>query len=260
MIRTSLTYKLLLITVLIFTLGSCLEEITVETEDFESLLVVEARITNENKQQKIMLSRTFQLEENGPVGETNASVSVIGENITFNFTETDAGTYISNEAFAAKPNVEYQLLINTSSGKSYSSNLVQLTPNTQINKLYVERGFNEEGIEGVSIFVDSNDPSNNSKYYRFEYEETYKIIAPLYSTKELKVVNRAFPIPDSVVFFGIQDYFVELVTRKHQKQICYNTVKSNKIIITNTNNLDEDRLEKYRVRFISRDNYIITHR
>ena len=44
------------------------------------------------------------------------------------------------------------------------------------------------------------------------------------------------------------------------KRICYPTDVSNDIIITTTNNFDEDRVQRFPVRFVNRDNYIISHR
>lgn len=119
-------------------------------------------------------------------------------------------------------------------------------------------------MEGVSIFIDTHSPSGNSKYYRFEYEETYKIIAPLYSPQELIPKNVEFPF-DISILVGLSleeriNYFVDLRLREEQEQICYNTVKSSDIIIASTSNLLEDILEQFRIRFINRDNYIISHR
>ncbi len=42
--------------------------------------------------------------------------------------------------------------------------------------------------------------------------------------------------------------------------MCYGTNTSNDIILTNTSGLDEDNVSKFMVRFIDRDNYIISHR
>jgi hypothetical protein len=142
---------------------------------------------------------------------------------------------------------------------------MQLTPPTSIDELYVEKDYNENGIEGVSVYLDSYDATGNSKFYRHEYEETYKIIAPLYSSEELIPNGVVFPIlvadqPDFSTNQEIMDFLVTKQFREEQEQVCYNTIKSNTIMTTNTNDLLEDRLNKYRVRFIGRHNPEIIHR
>jgi len=200
-----------------------------------------------------------------PVKESGATVVVTDDaSNSYAFTETEPGNYKSQSPFAAQPNRSYKLSI-TTGGKQYSSSEMQLTQPTTIDNLYVERDFNENGIEGVSVYVDSNDPLGNSKYYRHEYEETYKIIAPSYSPYEMIPNGVEFPIlpADQPNFASMQelvDFLVTTQLRPEQEQICYNTVKSNTIITTNTNDLLEDKLEKYRVRFIGRDNSEIMHR
>ena len=240
--------RILLIVIIGSINNSCVEEIELQSETFESALVIEATITNEIKQQEILLSRTFALESTGPAPERFANVKVVDDALNeYIFQETNAGRYLSISDFGAQPNRSYTLKVTTSDGRTYASQPILLTQNTQIDNLYVGRGFNEDGIEGMSVFVDSFDPTGNSKYYRYTYEETYKIIAPKYSIYEIIFRDGSF-----------FDHDIRL--RTEQVQICYNTDKSNDIIITSTVNLNEDRLDKHRVLFINRDNYIISHR
>lgn len=245
--------------------GSCVEEIPLENESFESILVIEATITNEYKQQEILLSRSYMFDSI-PIKESNATVRVVDDATnTYTFTEAEPGVYKSQTAFAAQPNRNYSLSVVTSDGREYSSTNKLLTPSTSIDNLYVERDFNENGIEGVSVYVDSYDPTGNSKYYRHEYEETYKIIAPLYSPKELISNGVQFPIlQDNIPYFEsleeIIDFLVELKFRDEQEQVCYKAIKSNIFILANTVDFSEDKLEKYRVRFLNRDSYTIMHR
>ena len=256
-------HKVLLVLSLLIYQG-CTEEIPLQQEtEFEEVLVVEATITNELKNQVIMLSKAFRLDEAGPKPETNATVKVIDENgVNYDFSETENGIYTSNTMFAAQPNIDYHLEIITGDGKTYNSTNMSFSQPTKIDNIYAERDFNENGEEGVSIYVDTEDATNSSKYYRYVYKETYKIIAPTYSPLKLNVLNDDFPIDPRQFssFQEIQDYLVELVNRDKEVRICYNTALSNNIIIANTNNFEEDNLKKFRVRFLNRDNYIISHR
>lgn len=241
-----------LIFLIIFSLlaTSCVEEYEFqsEVENFESILVVEATITNQDKFQEIKLSRSYNLDTIAPFPERNAVVKVISDaQGTISFSEASEGLYISNTPFTAQPNTTYVLDIQTNDGRSYTSSTEQLTTSTQIDNLYAERGFTDDNQEGMFIYVDSHDPSSSSNYYRYEYEETFKVVAPKYSPFEI--------VFEPGSFF---DYTIEL--RPEQQETCYRTQLSSSIILANTTSLGEDKVEKFPSRFINRNEYIISHR
>ena len=230
---------------------SCVEEIdfATNTETFESALVVEATITNEYKQQQVRLSRTYKFEEDGPNPETGAQVTLVANGQVYDFTGTNEGIYYSNASFAAQPNTNYQLKITTSNGRKYSSTLMQLTQETQINNLYAEHITNDFGDDGIAIRVDSFDPTSNSHFYRYEYEETYKIIAPFYNGSKLIVTGNVFP-----------DCTVQVVGRDEDVRTCFKTDLSTNVILTSTQDLQEDLVEGFQVRFLNKNNFKISHR
>ena len=228
---------------------SCLEEFDFKTESFESALVVEATLTNEMKNQEVLISRTFRFEEEGPNAETNADVRITDDlSNTYDFQEMEPGKYVSVNPFSAVPNVNYQLLITTSDGKNYTSTPTQLTNATQLDEVNVSRTTNNEGVDGIEITVDSFDPTGNSKYYRYTYEETYKIVAPKWTQLDFLVVSDTPP------------FEVSTQSRTQEEKTCYATTNSNTVIITDTNDLSEDRVSNFPIRFIANDNYIIGHR
>ncbi|MDT0607745.1 DUF4249 domain-containing protein [Croceitalea rosinachiae] len=227
----------------------CIEPFEAEFIDFESAIVVEATITNEMKQQQVFLTRTFEFEADGPTAESNANVRVIAGSVTFDFEETDPGVYVSAQTFAAQSNTAYRLLIDTQDGRSYSSNEILLTSATQMDEVRAERINNDDGEDGIAILVDSFDPTGNSVNYRYTYEETYRIIAPKWADFTL--------IPDPEGPTGCE---MMAVNREIDDRVCYATNLSNEIILTNTSDLQEDRVSSFMVRFIDRNNYIISHR
>ncbi|MBT8309686.1 MAG: DUF4249 domain-containing protein [Flavobacteriaceae bacterium] len=245
---------------------SCVEEIPLESEsEITNYLVIEATITDQLVKQRVQLSRTYGLEEEGPQPESNATINVnVSNGVEYEFEETNPGIYESISEFRALEDLDYSMQIITNSGTVYNSELEKLTPVSPINNLYVERGFDENGLEGVSIFVDTFNSDENSLNYRYEYEETYKIIAPLYSPQELVILNDDFDYPPN--FFAgdtvedIMDFFFLLQNRPEQEQICYNTVLSDEIILASTEELTNNDIDKFRVRFIGRNNYIMSHR
>ncbi len=243
------TYPILILLILTFFVNGCVEEIDLKTITFERALVVEAILTNEHKHHEITLSRTFSFEEGVPSPETDASIFILDnlEN-TYNFKETSPGKYSSIQEFKAESNIEYQLIIKTNDGKTYNSKPTPLTQITQMDDLYPSLQTDSYSNPGISIFVDSYDATGNSKYYRYEYEETYKIVAPYWSQRDFVITNASYP------------WRHELQLKTTEQQTCYNTVKSNTIIQTQTTNLSEDRVSNFTVRFIPKSNPLISHR
>ena len=227
--------------------SGCIEEIGFTIETVENALVVNATITNELRFQQIKLSRTYAFEEDGPNPEVQAAVKVIGNATEYVFQETTPGVYTSETAFAAQPNVDYQLEIATQNGQRYNSVVQQLTQNTAIERIYAIRETNDDGVNGVSIYVDSFDPTGNSKYYGYEYEETYKIVPPSF-------------VPEDLIVISTTTCEVKLAPRSEDERICYNTVGSQNINVTSTTGFTEDRVSRYPVRFVSSNNYILTTR
>lgn len=228
--------------------NGCVESFEAETLTFESALVIDATITNEMRQQEVMLSQSYAFEEDGPQPERNADVQVVDDlGGEYLFTESSPGVYRSVSAFGAAVDRYYQLKITTSDGLSYTSDSTKLTPIAVLDEVFAERIFNEDGIEGMAIRVNGSSPSGNARNYRYVFEETYKIIAPKWTDKDL--------IPDPDVRCGVL-----LIRRENEERTCYATQSSNSIILTDTNDFGEDRVKDFMIRFINRDNYIITHR
>ena len=225
----------------------CVEPIAIETISYDNFLVVEATITNELKKHTIKLSRTFEIDKTDFNAETGAQIIVSdNQNNTYSFSETLPGTYVSDLNFKAIPNLEYTLKIATNNGKVYTSKQ-QLTVNSTIEELTTKVETSTEGDQGVSIIVHSFNPNNNSNYYRYTFEETYKISPPFWSDSELRVVSDTRP------------YEVEVVQRTVDNENCYKTLFSNQILITETKSLSEDRVN-FPIRFILNSDFIISKR
>ncbi len=228
---------------------NCTEPLNLNSIAFENLLVIEAIITDEVKQHEINLSRTFSLEEFTPSPESNAKV-VITDNSqnTYEFEETDDGKYIATTAFGIAPNTDYILSITTKDGKVYQSQPTQLPGIVPINDLYASKEVNPDtGNLGMTIYVDGFDPSGNSKHYRYEYEETYKIIAPSWSNPCPPIGDKPPPPP-------------EVCAEALEMEVCYNTIASDSIIQVNSGTLSQGSTSPFRVITISRDNAIIRTR
>lgn len=245
--KNKILQRLCIITLGLFSLQSCVDPYHLESENFEEILVVEGTITNEMKQQKIKVSKSYRLEESGPQKVSNANVFVTdsdGNQFDFNFDVADS-TYVSENNFAAQPGKAYTLNIN-SNGKSYTSTPEILTTENQIQEVTASVITKNNGDKGIKIGANSFDPTRSSNYYRFEYEETFKVVAPYWSTFDLNY-------DDSLFVFYLTD-------RVGTAQICYPTEKSNSIILTSTSDLSEDRVSDFEVNFIKERDYKLAHR
>ncbi|MET3025057.1 DUF4249 domain-containing protein [Flavobacterium sp. UW10123] len=226
-------------------LSSCTEQYVYQNQDFEDALTVEATLTNELKFQEINISRTRPVNDTVKIIESGANVTVVdSDGKVFNFDEKD-GKYISANEFKAEPNKTYQLKITTSSGKSYVSSTEALpTQNTIDLETTIA---DKDGVRGVQVNVKSFDPTNTSKYYRYEYDETYKIISRYSIDERIKLVQQN------------GHYIYQKVPVETNIKVCYTTKHSTGIRQASTVDLAEDRV-KYAVRFISDTDYMLTNR
>ncbi len=240
-------FWVLLLTSIPFT--GCIEEFTPKLSDFEDALVVEATITDELKLQTVYINRTYTFEDELPTAERNVQVEVQDSNgNSYTFQESEAGVYTSVNPFRAVSGTSYQLHISTQNGNSFSSSEMRLPIVSTMDDLYAERIVNDLGEEGMGIFVDNISTTGGFNNYRYEYVETYKVIAPDWNTVALRNV------PQPVCPLTIK------WPREREEQICYPTTSSNEIILASTGNFDENRIERFQVRFVNRDNYILSHR
>lgn len=237
----------LVLTLTIIVTYSCVEPFEVATQSFEDILVVEATITNELKYQEVKLGRTYRLEDEGSAYEINANVTVVDDvqNI-YNFQEIDSGKYRSVVKFKAELGKSYQLFITKSDGRAYTSTKQQIASEKGLDSVYAKIATDNLGNEGISIFVDSYDPSGNSKYYRYEYEETYKIVAPYASGFDAIEITYEPPV-------------YELIPRP-EGRVCYKTIFSNTIMQMQTVGFSEDRVTKFPILFIDERDYKTTYR
>lgn len=234
-------------------LVSCTEPYGLQTNTFESALVIEATITDENKFQEIKLSRTYRLEEDGPDMETGAVVYVTDSNGNqYDFSE-NGEKYISQQQFQAQPNVSYQLHVVTSDGKTYTSTNEKLTSLTNIDSVEAIRGVNSKGEDGVQIMIKSTKSSANIEYYRFNYEETHKIIAPHWIPERGRV-DPIIPTPDVEPTATLT-----MEPWPYEAKTCFSTENSKEITISNTS-LNNSNANVDLARFLKKTDYKIANR
>lgn len=242
--KTKFTFHFVICLLFSFCFIGCTEPYQMQTDTFEDALVIEATITNELKKQQVKISRTYQFEENGPTAESGAEVYITDNTGNrYDFTESN-GVYVSTSEFQAIPNVNYQLFVTTQNGQEYASNIQKLTTANQITSIDTDITENN-GKRGVQISVNSTDPTNTSKFYRYEYEETYRVVVPKWSNYKAYLLNARA---------------VSYMERGYESKTCFTTNKSDTFLLTNTSDLTEDTVNKFPIRFIGDREYMISDR
>lgn len=269
--------KLFILTILLFSsvlVSSCVEVLDIEEitdSGGNGLLVVEAILTDELKNQIVYLSRsdtrsdlerdttfipflTPGLRPRDTVNvESGARIRLLADDgRQFAFTETRDGLYRSDEVFGLEMEKDYQLEIVLDNGVEYISESVQIEGKANIDNIYAERTISENGVDGVAIYVDGSQTEGVANNYRFGYEETYRVIAPFWVAQEFSLTDYQI-CPETT-------YNLEVVPREEESRVCYNTIDSNEVIQTSTLNNTTNNVDRFMVRFIGKDNFIITHR
>ncbi len=224
--------------------SGCTETYPLLTNTYEEIIVIEATLTNELKNQEIKITKTSKFEDQDVAVESGAKVTVRDDQKNEYLFVENSGIYKSQVAFAAAPNTKYTLEVITKDGKIYQSSPQTLTTVNPIQSVVPALAVNKDNETGVQINVNTYDPTRSSNYYRYEYEESFKIVAPRWST--LKIITTS---PQTVA----------LIENDPSTKTCYSTNKSTNIILANTNDQTEDRVN-LPIRFIEENNYIIGHR
>ncbi|RYY19332.1 MAG: DUF4249 domain-containing protein [Cytophagaceae bacterium] len=207
--------RLLAVLGLLLSLGGCIDKYQpAVTAAPQSYFVVDG-LLNLRGVTTVRLSRTRSLTATTAPVETKATVTIQDEAGTrYPLTEQAPGTYTS-AALTLDASRRYQLRLRTAAGREYASDLVagKLTP--PIDRLHwaVERN-------GVQLYADAHDATNNTHYYRWTYQETWRFSTPYYS--EFEYVNGA------------------MRRRTDNIQDCWRTEASTNIVLFSTQRLSQD--------------------
>ncbi len=194
----------------------------------ESYLVVEGVLNAGNGPTNIRLSRTFKLDDTARFQtENNAFVAVEGkDNITRPLLMNGDGVYNS-------PNLgltlgqEYRLHIITTSGKEYFSEYVTAKATPLIDSVSFRQ--NEKGVQ---IHVTTHDPANNTRYYLWNFDETWEIWS-YYFSKYIFINDNVRPR-----------------TSAEDVSKCWKYANSNSIIIGSSASYQIDSLPEAPIHFI----------
>jgi hypothetical protein len=182
-------------------------------------LVVEGVINVGTDLTTIKLSRTVKISSNTVSPETNAQVVIeTDQNEVFQLGESAPGTYITY--INADQSRKYRVRITTANSLQYVSDFEALKDTPPIDSIgYVIKN------NKLQIYSNAHDATNNTRYYRWDYIETWQFNAKYFS--EYIVNNQA-----------AQPIQVRLPTE--QVYTCFKSDTSSDIILGSSANLKQD--------------------
>jgi hypothetical protein len=133
-------------------------------------LVVEGVINaGNNAASAFKLSRTINLDSTTKAPVVNAQVTIQGkDNTSYTLTGNPEGIYTS-APLQLSGTGQYRIYIKTSNGEEYSSDYeaVKITPTIDTVSHVIEGN-------GVQLNLNTHDPGNNTRYYRWDFSETWE--------------------------------------------------------------------------------------
>jgi hypothetical protein len=222
------TFNLIILFLFLILFNGCITEFIPKIEEKKQLLVVQGLLTDQPGMNTVKLSQSLPLgkeEDAQPLSRCFVSISDDMGSYVILF-ETIEGTYIPPFDFHGIPGRTYTLnirFINSDRNLSYQSIPVKMKPVPPIDSLYYEKKLIQasyeynKGIEACQIYLNTHDPEDNCRYYRWDYSETWALRLP-------------FDIPN---------------------QKCWMSDKSKNIFIQNTVAFGEDVIKRLPVTYIS---------
>jgi hypothetical protein len=232
--------------IILFIFTTCIDPYTPRLTGYESLLVVEGLVTNENSSYSVRLSRTFQEQNTTPVIVSDATVSVKDDIGNEHFLKySGSGIYKSDSlAFRGVTGRSYVLHILTNDKDEYESEpcLMQSVPG--IDSIYFAKeqvliNSGTESQDGVQIYLDSKS-SDNNLFYRWTYTETWKFKVP--NPKLFDYIHNPDK-PNAPLITPVED-IKETGWKNHQ---------SDEILVKSISEQHTDRIVKQPVEFIAPD-------
>lgn len=227
----------------------CVDPFEPEVGAYEETLVVDGLFSNSTDPSTVTLSRSFSYNEETGAPIEKATVVIEddqGERIQLE--ETAPGVYQTDPAKnIGQIGRSYRLLVTTLAGNQFESEWELMKAAPPIEDLFF--GFEERipddpddnPIRGAQIYLNARDTENNTRYYRWEYEETYEYIL-LYPPR----IRVEFgPVPG-----GGEDQIFNIPPDEFEGLRCWKTENSTRIVIGTTENLTQDVIERFPLHFV----------
>ncbi|RZK76988.1 MAG: DUF4249 domain-containing protein [Pedobacter sp.] len=190
------TYNKLFLAIATLAFFSCKKPYTPEVTSVNSnLLVVEGTINTGADSTIFKLSRTVLVSTKVATKPELAAVVTVESdaNESYPLTEKGAGIYI-HTGLKVSSSKKYRVRIRTSKGTIYVSDFVESKVSPPIDKVSWDTNDN-----GLNVYVNTHDDAANSRYYRWEYQESWIFYAKYQSEfvfKNKEIVQRDYTTED----------------------------------------------------------------
>lgn len=245
--RRSIKYYLILLSLIfLVSLKGCIDPFTIELDSSESefILVVESLITNEPGSFVVKLSRSVPIDTTvSLMKETGALVTISDDrDNSYELEEVEPGLYKCLQAdVKAIPGRSYKLSLIDSENKEYESTSVLMLETPEIETLKWEETANTVILDnevfeqiGIDISVDTDDPTNNTKFYKWEISETWEVVMPDNITA---LDGKGMPYQTFVIV-------------PEEKKQCWVTRKSQNILVKSVDNQVDSKVNNFVVKRI----------
>lgn len=214
---------------------SCKEKYTLpKTLADKSYLVVEGFINSGNDSTRITLSRTVKIDTFAVSPEANALVSIESTNgNSFDLEQTDPGVYTC-PPIPVSAGEEFRLVIRTANNNIYESDWTEAKFTPEIDSISWTRE-----ASGVQINVNTHDIEDKSRYYIWQFEETWDFYSHEWSSF---------------------DYVDSMVRRNYPDSIfhCWQFFNSRHLILGSSAKLSSDVIYQFPLIFIPDDSWKIS--
>jgi hypothetical protein len=223
--------KYLILFSIFIIVNGCITQFIPETEETQELLVVEGLVTDQPGINTIKLSKSL------PLGSRTNAIPLQGCTVwitddsgsSYSLLQSAPGTYVTDpERFRGSIGRKYTLHVKTNNSYinnySYESMPMELRPVPPIDSIYYEKVVTKpvdgyfQAEEGARIYLNTHDPSQLCKYFRWDFNETWEFRLP-------------FPYPVN--------------------KVCWISDNASEIHVKSTSVLAEPIIKKYPLYFIS---------
>jgi hypothetical protein len=232
--------NLLLLALALLILAGCKDPYEAELRPTDKSLLVVEGFLNKGALTTFRLSRTVNLSDSQQLKpELQAVLIVEGrDNTATPFAEKGGGIYEA-DLLHLQVGQEYRLRIRTAGGKEYLSDYVTVKNTPAIDSVSWR-----QQDDGLQIYTSTHDPNNNTRYYRWDYEETWEIRSYYVALYKLAT--------DSTVVK--RDMTTEDVSQ------CWKSSASTSIMLGSSAHLASDVISEAPVLFIPRADEKLSHR
>lgn len=219
---------------LVLLFSNCVQEFDPPSQGYENLLIVEALLPDGDNPFEVTLSRSIPIDTSAFIPESGATISISEDSgeIYLLFESNVSGVYFYPGSINAQAGKSYQLRIKTRNGNQYESSYVTMRKTPDIEAVTFQYGEKPESdSEGMQIFVSTKDVSNETWYYRWEWDEIWQF-------------RSAYP-----------SYHIyengQILERTENITTCWKADKSTSIEFATSINLSEDIIHNYPIRYVS---------